>query len=105
MEKYGFWAFDGTGMSLLAQVKLFSVARQIIGTHGAALSNIVWSQQGVRVCEVFSSGYMPSCYSALTAMRGGQYTSASYAPGLQNIIDPASFQQLVSIARGQAEGN
>ena len=94
MEKHGFSAFDGTGMGLLAQVKLFSLARQIIGTHGAALSNIVWAQQGVKVCEVFSSGYMPSCYSALTAMRGGQYTSVYYTPGPQNVIDPPASSSL-----------
>jgi hypothetical protein len=100
MEKQGFARFDGTGMSLLAQVKLFSSARQLIGMHGAALSNIVWTPAGADVCEIFSSTYMPSCYSALTAIRGGHYTAVSYAPGPQNMIDPASFEQLVAIARG-----
>ena len=98
MEKCGFSPFDGTGMSLLAQVKLFSSAKRLIGMHGAGLSNIVWAQHGVEVCEIFSSGYMPSCYSALTAMRGGQYTSVSYTPGLQNMIDPVSFDRTVAIA-------
>jgi len=102
MEKHGFSPFDGTGMSLLAQVKLFSSAKWLIGMHGAALSNIVWAQPGVEVCEIFSSGYMPSCYSALTAMRGGQYNSVSYTPGAQNIIDAASFDRTVAIARGMA---
>jgi len=103
MEKQGFVRFDGTGMSLLAQVKLFSRARQLIGIHGAGLSNIVWAPEGVQVCEIFSSAYMPSCYSALTAIRRGHYTAVSYTPGGQNTIDPVTFDQLVGIARGITE--
>ena len=99
MEKHGFERFDGTGMSLLAQVALFSSAKQLIGMHGAALSNIVWAPKGVDVCEIFSSGYMPSCYSALTAIRCGHYTPVSYVPGPENVIDAATLERLAIIAR------
>ena len=75
MEKQGFARFDGTGMSLLQQIKLFSSARRLMGMHGAALSNVIWAPEGVDVCEIFASAYMPSCYSALTAIRGGHYTT------------------------------
>lgn len=99
MEKEGFERFDGTGMSLVAQIALFSSARQLIGLHGAALSNIVWAPERVDVCEIFSSGYMPSCYSTLTAIRSGHYTPVSYSPGRENVIDAATMERLVGIAR------
>jgi hypothetical protein len=99
MEKQGFKRFDGMGMSLLAQVALFSSAKALIGMHGAALSNIVWASEGVDVCEIFASGYMPSCYSALTSIRRGHYTALSYTPGSDNVIDAATLEQLAVVAR------
>ena len=99
MEKQGFMRFDGTGMRLIQQIKLFSSASRLIGMHGAALSNVIWAPEGVDVCEIFASAYMPSCYSALTAIRGGHYTPVSYTPGPQNMIDPASMERLAIIAR------
>ena len=102
VEKHGFEPFDGTRMSLFAQISLFSSARQLIGMHGAALSNIVWAPEGVDVCEIFSSGYMPSCYSALTGIRCGRYTPLSYNSGPENMIDAATLERLSIIARSGA---
>jgi capsular polysaccharide biosynthesis protein len=99
LEQQGFVCFDGSGVSLLSQIALFSSAKQLIGMHGAGLSNIVWAPEGVDVCEIFSSGYMPSCYSALTAMRTGRYTPVTYTAGANNIIDAATLEQLAVIAR------
>jgi capsular polysaccharide biosynthesis protein len=94
LEKQGFVPFDGTGMSLLSQIALFSSAIQLVGMHGAALANIVWAPEGVDVCEIFSSGYMPSCYSALTAIRGGCYTPLSYTTSPENLIDATTLKRL-----------
>jgi hypothetical protein len=98
MERWGFVPFNGTGMSLRSQIALFSTARQLVGMHGAAFANIVWSPEGVEVCEIFSSAYVPSCYSALTSIRGGRYTSLSYSPGPKNMIDQATLERLAVIA-------
>ena len=98
MERRGYVTFDGTGMSLRSQIGIFSSARQLVGVHGAAFANIVWSPEGVNVCELFSSDYLPSCYSALTAMRRGRYTSLSYAPGPENLMDAATLGRLAVIA-------
>jgi len=98
-EKQGFVSFDGTRMSLLSQIALFSSARQLVGMHGAALANIVWAPEGVNVCEIFSSDYLPSCYSALTSIRYGCYTPLSYTPGRENMIDAATLERLSAVAR------
>ncbi|MGA7314594.1 MAG: glycosyltransferase family 61 protein [Silvibacterium sp.] len=99
MEKQGYALFDSARMSLVSQVALFSSARQLVGMHGAALANIVWAPEGVDVCEIFSSSYMPSCYSALTAIRRGWYTPVSYTPGPENVVDAATLERLAAIAR------
>lgn len=98
MEKQGFEIFDGTKMSLSVQIALFSSASHLIGIHGASLSNIVWAPDRVRVCELFSSDYMPSCYSALTSMRSGHYTPVLYTPDAANGIDEATMTQLTRMA-------
>jgi capsular polysaccharide biosynthesis protein len=99
LEQQGFARFDGAGMSLLSQIALFSSARQLIGMHGAALANIVWAPKGVDVCEIFSSAYMPSCYSALTAIRSGCYVPVTYDADARNSIDSATLERLAAIAR------
>jgi hypothetical protein len=105
MEKLGFQAFNGAGMSVRSQVALFSRAKRVIGLHGAALSNIVWAPEGIDLCEIFSSGYLPGCYSALTAIRMGCYRPVLYSAGSENGIDRETLEQLVSMASsdGKAE--
>lgn len=102
MEKRGFITFDGTGMSLRAQIALFSSASQLVGLHGAALANIVWAPGGIDVCEIFSPEYMPSCYSTLTAIRGGRYTALTYDSASENKIDNATLGQIVGIVCGDS---
>jgi capsular polysaccharide biosynthesis protein len=99
MEEQGFVLFDGTGMSLRSQVALFSSASHLVGIHGAGLANIIWAPEGINVCEIFSSDYMPSCYSALTAIRNGCYTPVAYTSGSENMIDAATLERLTIMAR------
>ncbi|MGC1294076.1 MAG: glycosyltransferase family 61 protein [Alloacidobacterium sp.] len=103
MEEQGFVLFDGTGMSLRSQVALFSSASHLVGIHGAGLANIVWAPEGVDVCEIFSSDYMPSCYSALTAIRNGCYTPVAYTSGSENMIDTVTLERLTIMARRMPE--
>ncbi len=98
MERQGFSRFEGTSVSLLSQVALFSSASRLIGLHGAAFANIVWTPEGVDVCEIFSSAYMPSCYSALTAIRGGRYIPVSYTANANNNIDAETLERIAEVA-------
>jgi len=100
LEKQGFVPFDGTGVSLLSQIALFSSAKELVGLHGAAFANVVWVPDGVDVCEIFSPAYMPSCYSALTAIRAGRYTPVSYTADARNMIDAATMERLAAIGCG-----
>jgi capsular polysaccharide biosynthesis protein len=79
---------------------MFSSARQLIGLHGAALANIVWAQEGSNVCEIFSSAYMPGCYSTLTAIRAGATHPVSYTAGAENMIDVTTTERLALIGYG-----
>ena len=100
MERQGYSPFEGTSVSLLSQIAMFSSASRLMGLHGAAFANIVWTREGVDVCEIFSSAYMPSCYSALTAIRGGRYIPVSYTANAKNIVDVETMERLGEIAGG-----
>jgi hypothetical protein len=99
MEKQGFVTVDGSRMTLLSQISLFSSATHLVGIHGAAFANVVWAPEGVQVNEIFSSDYMPSCYSALTAIRRGRYTSVSYTPGSGNMMDARVIERLTNLGQ------
>jgi len=96
MERQGFESFDGSSMSVASQAALFSSAAQVVGMHGAAFANLVWAPLGIDVTEMFSSAYMPACYSALTAIARGAYACWAYVPGNGDVIDEDTIERLSS---------
>lgn len=94
MGRQGFETFDGSRMSLTSQIELFSSATQLVGMHGAALANIVWAPLGINVTEIFSSVYMPACYSALTSIARGTYGCLAHMPGTNDAIDEDTIDRL-----------
>lgn len=68
----GYEVFNGDGVDLLTQVSMFSSAKEVLGVHGAAFSNLAFSQQA-RVCELFNASYLPACYSILARYTGLEY--------------------------------
>jgi capsular polysaccharide biosynthesis protein len=67
----GFRLVDPGGMTFREQVDTFSRCSLVIGGHGAALSNIVFSQN-VSVIELFGEWYSP-CYFILASALGHHY--------------------------------
>lgn len=50
-ERRGFTKVSLEGMSLEAQITLFSQARIIAGPHGAGLTNMIWAPRGAQILE------------------------------------------------------
>ncbi|MDD7911277.1 glycosyltransferase family 61 protein [Pseudovibrio exalbescens] len=62
-------------MDHATQVRTFSEAEMIVSAHGAALSNLVFTQAGrCHVVELFSSDYIQSAYMWLATLKGHRYT-------------------------------
>lgn len=72
---HGFEVFDGHGLSVFEQMRLFRSATIIVGMHGAAFSNIVWCRERTKLIEIFNPTYVPSCYAALASMNKLEYES------------------------------
>jgi capsular polysaccharide biosynthesis protein len=67
LERRGFVCVDPGSLSVQEQIDHFAAARVIVAPHGAALTNLAFCRDGVRVLELFAPGYTVHCYWAMTA--------------------------------------
>lgn len=68
LEENGFEIIEPGKLSIHEQAALMQQSKVVIGTHGAALSNLVFCQPGVAVIEIFSPDYFRTdCYYTLSA--------------------------------------
>ncbi|SDQ80374.1 glycosyltransferase family 61 protein [Pseudovibrio sp. Tun.PSC04-5.I4] len=74
LQLRGFECVDPGDIGHKEQVNLFSKASIIVGTHGAGLTNILFSQANCKVFELFPADYIQSAYAWLSHMRGMSYT-------------------------------
>ncbi len=58
LESQGFVMLDPGTLSVQEQIDIFHGAEVIVAPHGAALTNITWSQPGVRILEMFAGTYV-----------------------------------------------
>jgi capsular polysaccharide biosynthesis protein len=67
LESYGFEFIPDRPRSLAEQIKLFGSASYIVSPHGAALSNMLWANETVRILELTSSAYAPDYFVNLSS--------------------------------------
>jgi hypothetical protein len=72
LEKLGFKIISITGMSWAEQVQLFSQAEFVIGSHGAGLSNLAYSENP-KVIELITPSYVNPCIFTIAAMNKWDY--------------------------------
>lgn len=66
LEQRGFTRIEPGGMSVREQIDHFAAAEVIVAPHGAALTNLVFAQPGVRVLELFPASFVKACFWAIT---------------------------------------
>lgn len=66
LEERGFVRIEPGGMSVREQIDHFAAAEVVVAPHGAALTNLVFAQPGVRVLEMFSADYVNACFWSIT---------------------------------------
>jgi capsular polysaccharide biosynthesis protein len=84
-------------LSLSEQIQLFSSARIVIAPHGAGLSNLVWSQPGAKVLEIFPAEMFNDCYARLAMNLGLEYryVSCDFSPDSAGLIPIDSVIELL----------
>ncbi|BBH17675.1 hypothetical protein Back2_19620 [Nocardioides baekrokdamisoli] len=74
LERRGFVRVDPGTLSVREQIDTFAAADVVIGVHGAALTNLVWSPAGVRVLHLMGPTFVKHCFQSLVDnVSGSQY--------------------------------
>ena len=73
LERAGFSTIRLDGMSLLEQVTLFASADFVVGPHGAALSNLMFSPPSTRVIELMPNTEMRPFFWQISSKIGHEY--------------------------------
>ena len=81
LQERGFDILHCDELSFPEQIRAFHDADTVVGTHGAGLSNLVWSQPPCRVIEIFPKNYLLDCYAWLSFSHGFDYRYAICSTG------------------------
>ena len=66
LERLGFTRFDPGAVSVQDQIDHFAAAEVVVAPHGAALVNLNFAPEGVRVLELFAPRYLDPGYWSIT---------------------------------------
>jgi capsular polysaccharide biosynthesis protein len=69
----GFDVVDCGSLDYASQVALFSEAAFVVGPHGAAFTNVLWSPAGTQVFEIFEPGSVRRCYWSMCQALGHRH--------------------------------
>lgn len=73
LERNGFKIYRLENLTLEEQANIFFNASVILAPHGASLVNLIFSQPGTRVIEIFSPQWINCCYWILSNRLSLQY--------------------------------
>ncbi len=96
LVSYGFTSFCLESISFLEQVDLFSKAKVIIAPHGAALTNLIFCNPGVKVIEIFAPSYPVMCYKAICDYYHLQHYSL-IAEGVENLEGKKDYDKNINV--------
>ncbi|MDF2813897.1 MAG: capsular polysaccharide biosynthesis protein [Paenibacillus sp.] len=73
LSQYGFRKVILEAIPLREQIRIFSSASVIVGPHGAGLTNIIFSNPGATIIEIFSPQLVHTCYPVLSSIVGHRH--------------------------------
>ncbi|BCG45677.1 Capsular polysaccharide biosynthesis protein-like protein [Citrifermentans bremense] len=73
LKEKGFTILHLEDFSFQEQIRIFRQAETVVATHGAGLSNLVWSDPPCRVIEIFPRNYVLDCFAWLSFCLGFDY--------------------------------
>lgn len=73
LNSYGFASVAMDGKTIKEQAELFSQSAAIVAPHGAALTNLLFIQPGVKVIELMPYGYVHDCFYVLASHGEANY--------------------------------
>ena len=73
LREMGFTILHLEELSFGEQIRIFHQAETVVATHGAGLSNLVWSEAPCKVIEIFPRNYILDCFAWLSFSLGFDY--------------------------------
>ncbi|WP_136526280.1 glycosyltransferase family 61 protein [Geomonas ferrireducens] len=98
LKEIGFTILHCEELSFAEQIRVFHEAEMVVGTHGAGLANVVWSQPGCRVIEIFANNYILDCYAWLSFSRALEYRHVVCDTGHR--IDEKAMDEVLNMCGG-----
>lgn len=109
LEARGFQSVRMDGRSVAEQARLFHDAEVIVGVHGAALTNILFSKVGTRLVEILPHGFEETSFFAAASHGGLEHavivgeplnpeTQRSQIANQDLLLDMNKFQRLYEAA-------
>jgi hypothetical protein len=89
----GFTVLHCEELSFAEQIRTFHRAETVVSTHGAGLSNLVWSNPPCKVIEIFPSNYLLDCFAWLSFSLGFDYRYVLCETGHE--IDDAALAKVL----------
>jgi hypothetical protein len=81
------WAVvDLEEIDLSQQIALFHHAEEIVGEHGAGLTNLIWCRPGCRVMELCADNFLNGCYEGISLCLGLDHAFKLHRAGSGNEI-------------------
>lgn len=91
------WAVvDTQALTMAQQIQLFACAKHVCALHGAALTNLLWSEPACRVLELVPSTFLNGVFEGLAEARGLRHYSFLLCKG---DADYNAFVDLNELAR------
>ncbi|MGF1494385.1 MAG: DUF563 domain-containing protein [Microcoleaceae cyanobacterium] len=99
LSQFGFETITMSDYSLAQQIELFRQAEFVIGSHGAAFANLVFTPPGATLIEFFQVGHCHQAYYRIASLKGIQYGFLVGQPeGMGFAIEVKKLQQIVQQA-------
>jgi capsular polysaccharide biosynthesis protein len=102
LGKHGFETIFAEDLPYAEQIKLLSQVKNIIGIHGAGLTNLLFSDiPAIRCLEILPGSYVYPHYYWMLQMTGAErydaITGSELDPNTNFTVDPAAFERQVEL--------
>ena len=92
LRPFGFAVVDPGKLSVQEQIDTFAAADVVVGAHGAGLTNLNFSPEGLRVLELFAPHYLnPSFWSIASNIASSHYR---YLVGVPDWLSPGPMDHV-----------
>ncbi|RYX82912.1 glycosyltransferase family 61 protein, partial [bacterium] len=109
LQQKGFEILQAESLTVAQQACVFSEARFVVAPHGAGLTNLVFSQPGCKIIDIFSPEWVNGCYWVLSSQLDLKYAyligegeaNTIIGKNTDIVVDMEKFDRLFSMMENE----